>query len=51
MDALKAFEGWERLENLADLEILASRRGEPKRSWEAVKKTALGGTKKKARAA
>ena len=51
IEALKALEQWERMEDKADLQAIEARRGEPSRPWEAVKKTLTGGTKKKARAA
>lgn len=52
MEALKALEEWERMEDKSDLKAIEDRRGEPSRPWEAVKQTLAGGTKKKkARAA
>jgi prevent-host-death family protein len=51
IEALKAMEEWERMEDKSDLKAIEERRGEPSRPWEAVKKTLTGGTKKKARAA
>ena len=51
IEALKALEEWERMEDKSDLKSIEERRGEPSRPWEAVKKTLASGTKKKARAA
>jgi prevent-host-death family protein len=51
MEALKALEAWESMEDESDLKAIEERRGEPSRPWEAVKKILTGGTKKKARAA
>ena len=51
IEALKALEEWERLEDKSDLKAIEDRKGEPSRPWEAVKRSLSGGTKKKARAA
>lgn len=51
IEALKALEDWERMEDKADVKAIEERRGESSRPWEAVKPSLTGGTKKRARAA
>jgi prevent-host-death family protein len=51
IEALKALEEWERMEDKSDLKAIEDRRGETSRPWEAVKQSLAGGTKKKRRAA
>ncbi len=49
IEALRALEEWERLEDESDMQAIETRRTEPSTAWEEVKASTRG-TKKKAKA-